>query len=295
LSDPAAGRIIVDVPVGWSVLGSDMIESKGAKNRFLMTIKPDEYSNFPLSAAPFKMLKRKETASCKAIKIYAGKYEKASLEKIAQSACSAAADLALFYCPIQAKDYTIITTPVSNSDAFSFYGGMAIKESNLRLSDTILGNHPALDMIITHELVHQYWGFGIMPQRGKRMGFVLESIPQFIAFKSGLRRGLVKETLFLPWLENAVRQKEKSVAALSPIGEVDDGDWQSYMRGPNALLKIDKLVPGGLERPLAAYYRDTFAKGKAIDPDHVIDAILIAVPEPRRKQAETILGTKLVR
>ncbi len=194
-------------------------------------------------------------------------------------------------------DLNIIETPTPLGEAMAFDGAIAISDKIIASRSPKSGAASnLLEFVMAHEIAHQWWGYRVVPTRTPGRLFLLESLPQFGAYKFLSRRGVLSEQ---DALENEKARYRAAQSRLRnrevPLVQADTANEIAYNKGPFVLLSLDKIDGASLMNCLGSLVeRYSYEAHGNTRPDQFVAKLIEALPENGRKTARRLMyGTGL--
>lgn len=276
LSDKASGTISIDAPAGYTSVGA------GTRD--------PQYSRFVVACARFATIELPAADGQPAIEVYRAKDRSAALAEIGRTAVA-------FYqthWPRYRRDrLTILETPAPSGEAVTFDGVVALSERIAQTHDPVTGGTSNLaQFVLAHEIAHQWWGYQVSPTKTPGSMFVLESFPQFSAYKYLEQQKILSTAIARAnearWYARARKSAKKAEAALVSL---DSSDLAlAYHKGTHALLSLD-LSTGGAVMP--AFGRVVARYGcedcPPASPRQIVGVVVEELPAAAQPNARALL------
>jgi hypothetical protein len=290
LSDKASGTIRITAPAGYTSVGPGTRTVSGTQSVF--RVNPPQYNRFVVASARFATTIVPAVDGQPAIEVYRAKREPSALADISRVAVA-------FYqqhWPRYGRPaLTILETPAPSGEAVTFDSVVALSERIVQTHDPITGGTSNLaEFVLAHEIAHQWWGYQAVPTKAPGSLFVLESFPQFSAYKYLDHRKILSidtarqnET---KWYERARKSAKK---AESPLASLQSSELAlAYHKGTLTLLSLDKTTGGALMpafgRMLSRYGCDACPPAP---PQEIVGGFIDELPPPARANARALLFT----
>jgi hypothetical protein len=290
MSDQATGRIRVVVPEAF------LVSSPGEGARSLMQdgraehifeIATPQLATFMVAGAPFR---ESAAMSANGVKIRVLRSPKTVADGNLEAPL--AEKILSFYESVwpayPQRELTILETPTPFGEALALQGTVAISDKIIGSRSPISGSvSNLLEFVMAHEIAHQWWGFGVVPTRTPGRLFVIESIPQFAAYKFLGKRGILNE-------EVARRNEEKRYQAARrrlgnrevALARAENADEVAYNKGPLVLLSLDQSSGTDMMGRLGSLFQ-SYSHGAhgRISPDELVTNLIAELPEGNRETA----------
>lgn len=293
LSDMASGTTTVIAPRRFEVIGAGEESRKDLDENTvgsIFTTSSPRLATFMVACAPFATTKVESKDGGPAIHVHRSQ---AAVSADAQGTLAQSV-LSFYsrYWPTYARgDLHIVETPTPVGEALAFDGAIAISDKIISSRDPVSGKGSnLLEFVMAHEIAHQWWGYGVVPARSPGWRFVLESFPQFAAYKYLDHRGLLKEQ---DAMSNEKRRYEAARARLRnqdlPLLQVEAPNELAYNKGPLALMTLDGLHGHSLMNRLGDLmkkYSHEFHGNT--DPEHLVATMIEQLPQGNRETARPL-------
>ncbi|HYK00232.1 MAG TPA: hypothetical protein VE974_00655 [Thermoanaerobaculia bacterium] len=290
LSDKATGTIRIVAPAGYTSVGPGTRTVAGTQSVF--RVSPPQYNRFVIACARFATTIVPAAAGEPAIEVYRAKREPGALAEISRAAVA-------FYqqhWPRYGRPaLTILETPAPSGEAVTFDSVVALSERIVQTHDPITGGTSNLaEFVLAHEIAHEWWGYQAVPTKAPGSLFVLESFPQFSAYKYLDHRKILdidtarrNET---KWYERARKSSKK---AESPLASLQSSELAlAYHKGTLTLLSLDQTTGGALMpafgKVLSRHGCDTCPPAA---PQEIVASLIYELPSPAQPNARALLFT----
>jgi hypothetical protein len=190
------------------------------------------------------------------------------------------------------RDLKIVETPTPLGEAMAFDGEIAISDKIIVSRSPMAGTASnLLEFVMAHEIAHQWWGFSVVPSNSPGRLFVLESIPQFAAYKFLGSRGILGEQTAR---QNEERRYQAARGRLRnrevPLIRSEIADEVAYNKGPFALLSIDQMGSGSMMNRLGGFILgNSYEMHGAAAPEQLAAALIADLPKANRETARSLL------
>ncbi len=294
MSDRATGRVTVVAPEGYVVssAGEEVTRSLGGgRSEHVFTVAAPRLATFLVACARFR-----ESAAVSANGVRIRVLRSAAAAADGEVEAPLAEKILSFYETVwpayPRRNLTIVETPTPLGEAMAFDAQVAISDKIIGSRIPMVGaaSH-LLEFVMAHEIAHQWWGFNVEPARSPGRLFVLESIPQFAAYKFLGGRGIMNE-------ETAKQNEERRYRAAQarlrnrevPLVRAETADEIAYNKGPFALLELDQLGGEEMMSGLGSLIRE-FSGGShgPAEPEQFAAALVAQLPAGSREAAHRLL------
>jgi hypothetical protein len=297
MSDMAAGVITVSAPSDLSVVGlgeETVLQLAGGMSEHVFNIRTPRLATFMMACARF--IRRSALSNDGRIKVDV--YGSPAAANNGGLQASLAADILSFYDTVwpayPRSELQIIETPTPLGEAVAFDGTVAITDKIISSRDPVSGlaSH-LLEFVMAHEIAHQWWGYRVIPAKLPGRLFLLESFPQYAAYKYLFSRKILDSQ---EAVRNESRRYERALARLGqndvPLARIEAANEVAYNKGPYVLLSLDRLSGGVLMNRLSDLLNeyDWSSHGKTV-PEQFLSSIVKDLPERERQKAQTLLYT----
>ena len=294
-SDSASGEIIVTAPRELTVAspGEESIRSVDkATSEHVFNIAVPRLATFMVACAPFVQKVAISDDRKTTVHVYGsaaaaanGGYQAALAQRILSFYGTA-------WPAYSRPGLQVIETPAPLVEAVAFDGAIAIGDKIVSSRNPVSGSASSLlEFVMAHEIAHQWWGYRVVSARSPGRVFLLESFPQFAAYKYLSARGLFSE-------QKAVQNEKRRYQAARPrlrksevpLAQLETANELAYNRGPFVLFSLDKLGGGLLMNRLGdlitAYSHDLHGNA---EPAQFLASLVEQVPEKHRQTARALL------
>jgi hypothetical protein len=293
LSDMASGTTTVIAPRRFEVVSAGQESRRDLDENTVGTIfttSSARLTTFMVACAPFAKTVLEAKDDGPAIHVYRSE---AAINADAQGtlAQSVFSFYNRYWPAFSGSDLQIIETPTPVGEALAFDGAIAISDKIISSRDPVSGKTSnLLEFVMAHEIAHQWWGYSVVPGRSPGWRFVLESFPQFAAYKYLDHRGILDEQ---DALRNEKRRYESARARLRdrdlPLLQTEAPNELAYNKGPLALLTLDGLHGRSLMNRLGELtkkYSHEFHG--TTDPEQLVVDLLEQLPQADRETARPL-------
>jgi hypothetical protein len=295
MSDQATGRISVVAPEPFRVSSPGEAQRRNlssGKVEHTFTIASPRMATFLVAGAPF----RESVAVAREGGVRIRVLRSGNTRTDGNLEAPLAKEILTYYEAIwpaySGHELTIIETPTPLGEAMAYEGSVAISDKIIASRSPISGTASnLLEFVMAHEVAHQWWGFGVVPARLPGRLFVIESIPQFAAYKFLAHRGILSEQAAR---RNEERRYQAGRARLrnreAPLARTENADEVAYNKGPFALLSLDQLGGGTMMTQLGAIAKNYSHRvhGRTA-PDTFVAGLIAELPESSRETARSLL------
>jgi hypothetical protein len=290
LSDKATGTIRIVAPAGYVSVGpgNRMVSDTGSQFR----VDSPQHHRFVVACARFATTTVPAADGQVAIQVYRARRDPSALGDIGSAAVAFYQEHWPHY---RRPQLTILETPAPSGEAVTFDGVVALSERIVQTRDPISGGTSNLaQFVLAHEIAHQWWGYQVVPTKAPGSLFVLESFPQFSAYKYLEHRKVLSadtahqnETKWYARARKSSTRPESALAALQPSELA-----LAYHKGTLTLLSLDKATGGTL---MPAFAKVLGAHGcdacPPAPPQQIVTSLVDALPPGARPNARALLFT----
>ena len=270
----------MDAPAALTIVAGRRRLTAGARGHWQIDFPAQALGNVLIAASRFRTAPCGSECAKLAVTAFLAPYsvsDPATVQRYARQELNA---YATFWHSAPSNRSWVAEMPENWSDAISYLGGAAINE---RLFDgSSLGHSLSIPikMVMSHEIAHQWWGYGVVPFKRPGSAFILESFSQFAA----LRR-MQDQRLLTPAFIYGNTQALSSMGRVSapghrlPLRSLTASDWQAYYEGPLMLMRADAFAGGRLMTALGEIQHEFNSEiSDPVDPGNVIAALENTLP-----------------
>lgn len=290
LSDKATGTIRIAAPAGYTSVGPGNRIASNAQSLF--RVNPPQYNRFIVACARFAMTTLPVADGQPAVEVYRARREPSALADVSRAAVA-------FYQEhwprYRRPQLTILETPAPSGEAVTFDSVVALSERIVQTHDPVSGGTSNLaEFVLAHEIAHQWWGYQVVPMKAPGSLFVLESLPQFSAYKYLEKQNILSaDTARQNETKWYARARRSSTRPEAPLASLQPGDLAlAYHKGTLTLLSLDKATGGAL---MSAFGKVLGRHGcdacSPVPPQEIAAGIIDELPPPARPNARALLFT----
>jgi hypothetical protein len=291
LGDRSAGLIDILVEPKLTVAGAQNVTNENGESAHRIRVQPADLSNFLIAVSHFRVFRRDASIGCPAIAVFVAPFGSSSPDQIADSICRSVAWLNQRYPRIHGRPIWLAEVPNWIASATALGNGLVIGDSIMSAGPPGQAPSPLLEHIIAHEISHHWWGYRLPVEKGEGEGFVLEGIPQFVAFDLFIGRGQAHRASLIDALRNHLPGSSEVFEDQEALWTTRAGNSRAYLEAPMALLTLDQQLGGQLGDILAqSYVRLAINEPDRVSAHAIVEEILSHVPQAQRSAAADLFG-----
>jgi hypothetical protein len=294
MSDQATGRVTVVAPERLRAVSAGEETTRKLPNgaaEHVFTVDTPRLATFLVACAPFR---ESLATSASGVRVRVLRSAMAAADGDVEAPLGAKVEsyYETLWPAYPRRDLKIIETPTPLGEALAFDGEVAISDKIIASRSPLAGSASnLLEFVMAHEIAHQWWGFNVVPSNAPGRLFVLESIPQFAAYKFLGGQGILSEQRAT---QNEGRRYRAAHARLgnheAPLIRSEIADEVAYNKGPFALLSIDQMGGGFLMHRLGELIAaNSYDSHGAAGAQQVAAALIGSVPQQSREAARSLL------
>lgn len=286
MSDLATGAVRVLAPQGYIALApGDRLPGPDAPLTFrLQSPQPD---SFMIACARFVVSDARAANALPAVRVYRAALDGASQARAAQSMI----DFYQSSWPTYSlPELRIVETPGPIAEAVAYDGLISMSDRIVRSRDPKSAEASnLLQLVLAHEIAHQWWGYQVVPARSPGQLFVLESFAQFSAYKYLQSRGIISEDAAIQSEKKHYEDERlRSVKNETSLALLDKDLTLAYHKGPFVLLSIDKMLDHSMMGRFGDLIRG-FSRNAPAQPQQIVESLIEQIPLSSRERARSLL------
>jgi hypothetical protein len=286
MSDLATGTVLVLAPKGYIALApGDPLPGADAPLAFsLLSPQP---TSFMVACARFIVSDVRAMDALPAVRVYRAVLDGSSQAHAAQSM------IAFYQASWPAyslHELRIVETPGPIAEAVAYDGIVSMSDRIVRSRDPKSAQASnLLQLVLAHEIAHQWWGYQVVPSKSPGRLFVLESFAQFSAYKYLQSRGVLTEDAAIQSEKKHYEDERPHPVKNEPSLISLDKDLNlAYHKGPFVLLSIDKM----LDNSMMGRFGDLigiFSQNSPAQPQQIVESLIEQIPVSSRARARSLL------
>lgn len=284
LSDPMRGAISVRVPAGATVASAGLGEGGYRGSWWQAAIRPDTLSNVLVAGGRFRVASVSDAATGETRTAYAAPYSNVSPTCLARYATGEISAYSSAWRRLSPATFHLIETPAHLNLTQAFRNGVAVSERYLRAAHGRQCIAEGTQLVVAHEVAHQWWGYWIVPTKRPGAPIVLESFAQAAALARMEQRGVLSRSRIIGMFKAFTAQSGRAGGARKSLRTVTEADERAYLEGPAALLGGGREIDHVLPVLRAVLWQQPNHNPASTDPSVTIDALLRAAPPRYRNQ-----------